>query len=237
MLAAVQDDPQFAPEPITPFYQRARYQALRSLTGRTFAALRAARGGFPAPLRAQADGLLECEGRVLERFEGMRARPIGGLRMRHHGNYHLGQLLATAEGWAIIDFEGEPARPLYEREIKRSPLVDVASMLGSLYTVGLLAVEHPDAVARAAAAGHPDRARGIGSGSPGWRGLPACVPGTGRCRWLPAAERAECARLLDVLLLERAVYELGYALQTRPDRVRVPLRGLLQVLNEPEQAP
>ena len=175
---------------------------------------------------------------MLERFEAIRTQPIGGLRMRYHGNYHLGQLLATAEGWAIIDFEGEPARPLAERELKRSPLVDVASMLGSLYTVGMLAVEHPDAVARAAAAGHPDRAHGIRVWF-AWLGsafLRGYLEQAGAGGYLPS-EHAQCARLLDVLLLERAVYELGYALQTRPDRVRVPLHGLLQVLNEPEQAP
>jgi maltose alpha-D-glucosyltransferase/alpha-amylase len=153
----------------------------------------------------------------------MRARPLGGLRTRHHGNYHLGQLLATADGWAIIDFEGEPARPLYEREIKQPPLVDVASLLGSLYTVGLLAGgEQPDGA-------RWERAWLAGTGAAFLRAyLGQAEPGG----FLPR-EREECVRLLDVLLLERAVYELGYALDTRPDRVGVPLRGLLHLLGQP----
>jgi maltokinase len=145
--------------------------------------------------------------------------PLGRL-IRHHGDYHLGQVLWTErDDWVVLDFEGEPARPLTERRHKRSPLRDVAGMLRSFsYAASASSLEH-------------------GVDPPvGWEGQvrseflagyldevdPAIVPSSG------ALERR-----LVLFELEKALYELRYELGHRPDWVRVPVAGIVQLLEEP----
>ena len=143
-----------------------------------------------------------------------------GRLIRHHGDYHLGQVLWTDdEDWVVLDFEGEPARPLYERRHKRSPLRDVAGMLRSFsYAASASSLE-----------------RGV-EPPPGWEGEvrseflagyldevdPGLVPGNGTLE-----------RRLQLFELEKALYELHYELGHRPDWVRVPVAGILQLLDEP----
>ena len=143
-----------------------------------------------------------------------------GRLIRHHGDYHLGQVLWTEnEDWVVLDFEGEPARPLRERRHKRSPLRDVAGMLRSFsYAASTSALE-----------------RGV-EPPPGWEGQvrseflagyladvdPALVPAD-----------ASLERRLRLFELEKALYELHYELGHRPNWVRVPVAGILQLLDEP----
>jgi trehalose synthase-fused probable maltokinase len=146
--------------------------------------------------------------------------PLGRL-IRHHGDYHLGQVLWTAdEDWVVLDFEGEPARPLYERRHKRSPLRDVAGMLRSFsYAASASSLE-----------------RGI-EPPLGWEGevrseflagyLDEVDPAI-----IPSGETLE--RRLRLFELEKALYEVHYELGHRPDWVRVPVAGILQLLDEPE---
>jgi trehalose synthase-fused probable maltokinase len=145
--------------------------------------------------------------------------PLGRL-IRHHGDYHLGQVLWTDAGdWIVLDFEGEPARPLHERRHKSSPLRDVAGMLRSFsYAASASSLE-----------------RGIDPPT-GWEGRvreeflsgyldevdPAIVPAG------PALER-----VLRLFELEKALYELRYDLGHRPDWARVPVAGIQQLLEEP----
>jgi maltokinase len=144
--------------------------------------------------------------------------PLGKL-IRHHGDYHLGQVLWTDGGdWVVLDFEGEPARPLRERRHKRSPLRDVAGMLRSFsYAASASSLE-----------------RGIDPPA-GWERQvrdeflsgyldevdPTIVPGG-----------AALERRLRLFELEKALYELHYELGHRPDWVRVPVAGILQLLEE-----
>jgi predicted trehalose synthase len=145
--------------------------------------------------------------------------PLGRL-IRHHGDYHLGQVLWTErDDWVVLDFEGEPARPLHERRHKRSPLRDVAGMLRSFsYAASASSLE-----------------RGI-EPPIGWEGQvrddflagyldevdPTIVPGGGSLE-----------RQLRLFELEKALYELHYELGHRPDWVRVPVAGIVQLLEEP----
>jgi maltokinase len=141
-----------------------------------------------------------------------------GRVIRHHGDYHLGQVLWNGADWIVLDFEGEPARPLSERRRKRSPLRDVAGMLRSFaYAAsaaelvdGIRVPEHWEERAREGfLAGYFDRVD---------RSL---IP--------PGQDATE--RLLAVFELEKAVYELRYELNNRPEWVRIPVAGIVRLLN------
>jgi trehalose synthase-fused probable maltokinase len=154
---------------------------------------------------------------VRERLAARAQLGAGGRVIRTHGDYHLGQTLHTPRGWVIIDFEGEPARPLPERRAKRSPLRDIAGMLRS-FAYATSAVE----IQRGAAAA-PDfeqRARE--------RFLERYLA-TVDSTLLPAGEAA-VLNLLSIYELEKAIYELQYELDNRPDWVPIPVAGIRRLL-------
>ena len=145
---------------------------------------------------------------------------LGGIGrvIRHHGDFHLGQTLWAGDDWVILDFEGEPARSLPERRRKRSPLRDVAGMLRSFAYVAsaapiLRGTEPPD--------GWEARARE--EFLAGYRETidPTLVP-----------SGSSMDKLLAVFELEKAVYELRYELNNRPDWVKIPVAGILRMLEE-----
>jgi maltokinase len=149
--------------------------------------------------------------RALARIGGV------GMAIRVHGDLHLGQTLLTDSGWTILDFEGEPARPLPERRTKHSPLRDVAGLLRSVAYA-------PLAARMRGASGPPadweSRAReGFLDGY-----LDAIDPVL-----LPATRR-EVDHLLAIYELEKAVYELNYELNNRPDWVEIPVAGITRLL-------
>ena len=156
---------------------------------------------------------------VRERVAARAHIGAGGLVIRIHGDYHLGQTLSTPRGWVIIDFEGEPARPLTERRQKRSPLRDVASMLRSFaYVTSATEILH----GRAAPADFEQRARDAFLTeylSHVDRGL------------LPPGEAA-IENVLSIYELEKAIYELRYELDNRPDWVGIPVAGIRRLLEE-----
>ena len=147
---------------------------------------------------------------------------IGGAGriIRHHGDYHLGQTLWDGNDWLVIDFEGEPARSLPERRRKRSPLRDVAGMLRS-FAYAASAAEIQRAVAPPE--GWEDRARA--EFLEGYRE-------TAERSLLPSSEDG-FLKLLSVYELEKAVYELRYEMNNRPDWVGIPVAGIMRLLDEP----
>jgi trehalose synthase-fused probable maltokinase len=154
---------------------------------------------------------------VRERLAARAQASVGGRVIRTHGDYHLGQTLYTPQGWVIIDFEGEPARPLPERRQKRSPLRDVASMLRSFayVTSAVEIMRSEDAL--------PDfeqRARE--------RFLEHYLHEVDSTL-LPAGE-AQVANLLSIYELEKAIYELQYELDHRPDWISIPVAGIRRLL-------
>jgi maltokinase len=162
---------------------------------------------------------------VRERISRRAQIGVGGRAIRTHGDYHLGQTLHLPSGggrvggadWLIIDFEGEPARPLYERRFKSSPLRDVAGMLRSFaYATSAVSIMH----------NHPapgqfeDRARQTFLE----HYFSAIDPAL-----LPAGESA-IINLLSIFELEKAIYELQYELDNRPDWLPIPVAGIARLL-------
>lgn len=234
-LASGTDDPDFAPEPFTAEYQRLIYASMMGLINQNLGLL----GDRSSDLDA-ADR--ELAGRVLDRERELRAglgkildRKMSGLRTRVHGDYHLGQVLYTGSDFVIIDFEGEPARPLHERRAKQTPLKDVAGMLRSFHYAAY------SAVFERAGRVDPSRDRDLDSWARYWHThvsaafLKSYLGAAAVGRFLPE-DREELRLLLDVALLEKAIYELGYELNNRPTWIRIPFQGILQTLADQTQA-
>jgi maltokinase len=156
---------------------------------------------------------------VRDRLRALSHVGVGGRMIRHHGDYHLGQTLLSDGGWVILDFEGEPARPLLERRMKRSPLRDVAGMLRSFAYVAT--------------------ASSLQRGAPAPEGWEAAAREAFLDAYLEAvdpallpASPAGTQKLLEIFELEKAVYELRYEVNNRPDWVGIPVAGILRLLEE-----
>ena len=161
-------------------------------------------------------------------------RAPGGQRIRVHGDLHLGQVLYTGRDFVILDFEGEPARPLGERRLKRSPFRDVAGMLRSFDYAANASIA--EMVARGTVRSEERARRAARPGTPrsGSRGCrPRSSAATSR-RWRAAGllpgDRTARRIQLDAHLLEKAFYEVRYELDHRPDWVGIPIRGIAALL-------
>lgn len=214
--------PAFAPEPICSADQAAWQQALGAsaeAAGRELAAM-AAR--LPAALSARA-------AQLAGRLENARQFPAPAalgklLKMRVHGDYHLGQVLKTADDFCLLDFEGEPARPIAERRKKNCVLKDVAGMLRSFnYAAATVASERPQMRARLEAWERSAR-------DAFWSEYRQTIAaGAGERVFIPADDEAAGA-VLAFFEMEKAVYELRYEMHHRPDWIGVPLGALEQRL-------
>jgi len=230
-LGAPTDDPAFAPEAFTPFDQRSLYQSMRTLAARVFPTLERSLPRLPEKVGEEARLLLARQGELLERFRSLLDGALGGMRIRCHGDFHLGQVLYTGKDFVIIDFEGEPARPLGERRWKRPPLRDIASMLRSFdYAAHIALRRQTDA-----GAVHRDRLPSVEAWLQFWQAwvhaafLRSYLSVLGGSTLLPETP-AEISALLNAYVLDKAVYEVGYELNNRPDWTYIPVRGILQLL-------
>jgi maltose alpha-D-glucosyltransferase/alpha-amylase len=226
-LASDTEDPAFAPDRITPQDQRSIYQSMSGLAMRSTDLLRTQLSKLPQDAREEAKQVLELEPRIAGLFKKFLSRRQNTTRIRIHGDYHLGQVLYTGHDFVIIDFEGEPTRTLYERRLKRLALRDVAGMLRS-FDYASQAALRSDQIPSAAL----PRLRTWG------RFWVQCVSAAFLKSYLSTAGTAsfvpQAADDLDLqlttMLLEKALYELRYELNMRPDWVRIPLRGILEVV-------
>jgi maltose alpha-D-glucosyltransferase/alpha-amylase len=226
-LASDPSDPAFAPERITPQDQRSIYQSLSGLSMRSTELLRSQLKKLPEDAREEAKQVLDLEPRIASILKSFLSRRLTTTRIRVHGDYHLGQVLYTGHDFVIIDFEGEPTRTLYERRLKRLALRDVAGMLRSFDYASQAALKSDQIPAAAL-----PRLRSWG------RFWVQCVSAAFLKSYLATAGTAsfvpQAADDLDLqlntMLLEKALYELRYELNMRPDWVRIPLRGILEVV-------
>jgi maltose alpha-D-glucosyltransferase/alpha-amylase len=186
---------------------------------------------LPPELRDKAEDLTARQSEILQRYDDVLENPIQSMRTRIHGDYHLGQVLYNGSDFVIIDFEGEPARPISERRIKRSPLQDVSGMLRSFHyaTFSFQLAPQEDVTAL------ENKNFDVRRWAEGWY---ACVAdrflsayfenASGACFIPPNLD--ERSALLRLHLLEKAVYELGYELNNRPAWVGIPLAGICRLL-------
>jgi len=221
-LASRSDIPAFAPQPFTPHYQRSIYQSLRTQIVQTIQLARK---------RSEAAALVPHEKQMLESIREVIGHKITGSRIRIHGDYHLGQVLHTGADFVIIDFEGEPARPMSERRIKRSAMRDVAGMLRSFHYA-------PYVVVHGTTPGSYVRTEDVAlleTGARFWQRwvsaafLRAHLAESRQGTHLPST-REEIAVLLRIDLLQKALYEVAYELNHRPEWTRIPVQGVLELL-------
>jgi maltose alpha-D-glucosyltransferase / alpha-amylase len=229
-LAHDPSHPKFAPQRQTDLARRSFYQSLRNLSARALDRL--ADAALPEPAAALAEKVRGRRDQIRARFDRVRVTPLTGRVIRVHGDYHLGQVLYTGRDLFIIDFEGEPGRARAERERLRSPIADLAGMLRSLHyaAFGVLTGELRGSRVRdedrsvlepwADFHYHWSAVSFLGSYLADMRQSPL-LPET----------RGELELLLDVHQLEKALSELLYELDTRPQWVDLPLRGLLGILD------
>jgi trehalose synthase-fused probable maltokinase len=228
-----QDDPAFAPEKFNPEYAKQLSENMNALLKKRMALLKDNYPRLDKNARKLADDFISSEEKIEKFFAKVLRDDLGSSRIRIHGDYHLGQVLFTGFDFLIIDFEGEPESSITARKIKHSPLKDVAGMIRSfhyavcakLYFSAETQNVNPERLQKAA-----DR----------WYKLitdayiDAYLQAMGDITGI-FGSRSEMNFLLQLHLLEKAVYELGYELNGRPEWIRIPLKGIQQVLFEIEK--
>jgi maltose alpha-D-glucosyltransferase/alpha-amylase len=229
-LALETENPRFIPEPFTPHAQRALFQSLRNLTRQNFQLLNRQSKKLPADLQVQARQILALEPDVLKKFRRIYEQPLDAMRIRQHGDYHLGRVLHTGKDFLIIDFEGEPSISISERQLKHSPMLDVAGMVRSFHYA-----------AQAALSKHIERGTPMDGQGQQWARFwawwvsaifyKAYLQTAGTATFLPPND-ADRQLMTEVFLLRKAIYELGYELNNHPDRLNIPIQGILELMTE-----
>lgn len=222
-LARPSQNPDFKPESYSLLYQRSLYQSMQSLVKRVFLTLNKNSNRCPETIQGDLKDVLSLESTIVNHCRKILSKKIKAKKIRVHGDYHLGQVLYTGNDFYIIDFEGEPARPLGERRLKRSPLKDVAGMLRSFHYAAFAPLMQ-------------NKIAGEYEDLEHWAKLwTYYVSKTFLNAYLKHIEsagiipedKAEISKLLSIYLLEKSVYEVGYEINNRPDWLSIPLKGIL----------
>jgi maltose alpha-D-glucosyltransferase/alpha-amylase len=226
-LAAPSTDPAFSPEPLSLAEIEALMLELRRNATRVFDVLRDSVARLPDEFLDLSGMVLARRKQILESFRYATDGDVRAKRTRIHGDYHLGQVLRVRTDFLILDFEGEPARPMEERRQKQSPLKDVAGMLRSFSYAAYAALMHYTAR-------RPEDFEKLQPWARLWEQstaaefLRAYLETVGGADFLPAVED-ELRALLTIYWLDKALYELSYELNNRPAWVRIPLMGILSL--------
>jgi maltose alpha-D-glucosyltransferase / alpha-amylase len=222
------DDPDFTPEPVTAQDVARWRRDLAANAAEMLAGLERRRASLPETVRALADRLLSDQRLLFDHIDGLIPDEVVVAKTRLHGDFHLAQVIVVQNDLYIVDFEGEPARPLSQRRAKNSPLRDVAGMIRSFDYAAEAAVRHlaaarPATEARAAQLADAWRRRAI-------EGFRAAYHRTMRGSPAYPQNKRQMRQMLAFFVLEKAVYEVAYELANRPDWVGIPVRGILQIL-------
>jgi maltose alpha-D-glucosyltransferase/alpha-amylase len=226
-LASDSDDPAFAPEPFNAMAQRSVYQNMRASLRRAFALLQKRVPDLPENFRDEAQEVLAAEKEILAEEQRILEQRSGAAKIRIHGDYHLGQALYTGKDFIILDFEGEPARPLSERKLKRSALRDVTGMMRSFQYAAYSALWQPSM--------RPEDIPFLERWADLWYReissmfLQSYLTTTAGAVFIPE-DPSELQIFLKAYLLDKAVYEIGYELNHRPSWVVIPIRGIKHIM-------
>ena len=231
-LATEPDDHRFSPEPFSLLYQRSLYHSMRTLTRRVFELLNRNLSSVSPNVRQIASAVSPLEKEIIARFSRLFNKKIASMKIRVHGDYHLGQVLFTGNDFVIIDFEGEPARSIGERRLKRSPLRDVAGMIRSfhypvysiLYTKKSFAPEEVAALEPWADCWYKYVASTF---------LHTYLETVKGASFIPPKSE-DLELLLHAFLLEKAIYEVAYELNNRPEWATIPLKGIADLMGVKE---
>jgi maltose alpha-D-glucosyltransferase / alpha-amylase len=226
-LASCPDDPAFRPEPFNAMAQRSVYQTMRTTLRRTFTLLEKKLPDLSAAFRDEAKEVLTAEQEILTRERRLLDRRTSAAKIRIHGDYHLGQLLYTGKDFVILDFEGEPARALSERKLKRSALRDVAGMMRSFQYAAYSALWQP--AMRKEDVPFLERWADVWYRQMSSVFLQSYLNTTTGAIFIPKNSE-DLQIMLEAYLLDKAVYEIGYELNHRPSWVVIPIRGIKHIL-------
>jgi maltose alpha-D-glucosyltransferase/alpha-amylase len=234
-FATPTDDPAFAAEPFGPDDVAEVAEDARAQARRAFAALERLAGEASETAQEAIAALLLRRGDCLDLISRLVQSDVEAVKTRVHGDYHLGQVLIVQDDVFIVDFEGEPSRPADERRIKSSPLRDVAGMLRSFAYAAATG-------AREVGQRFPEAAPRIAAAAAQWEALTrdryarAYAATIGDAPSWPADE-ATRTRLLRLYLLAKALYEINYEADNRPDWIETPVRGVLSILDQDGGSP
>ncbi len=231
-LAIESGDPAFQPELIPSADVAGWRQQIRAEAETTFGLLSNSEGLLPPEQQKRVRALLDQQHRVLDLISAFKLRPGSALRKtRFHGDLHLGQVLVAGDDFYIIDFEGEPARPFAQRRAKHSPLKDVAGMLRSLNYAAWSALFE-------VGAGERDKMAALEKPAIEWERassrslMQGYSKAIGDCPASPD-DPETFRQLLNLFILEKALYEIRYELANRPSWLRIPVEGIMSLLEHP----
>jgi maltose alpha-D-glucosyltransferase/alpha-amylase len=229
-LAGASEIADFVPEPVRPADVEQWIENVTARAERVFDDLKKQRDTLKEADRALVDQALAYQATLHERLRALLPPGIDGLKIRHHGDFHLGQMLIVKDDIFIIDFEGEPRRSLDERRRKAPAARDVAGLIRSIDYSATAALERalkltPDENGRLAAALAKWRDASTAAFLAAYRETM-----TNALIWPADPQAAE--RMLNFFLLEKVLYEIGYELAHRPDWLRVPLTGMIRILSQ-----
>jgi maltose alpha-D-glucosyltransferase/alpha-amylase len=229
-LARPSGDPAFEPEPLTSDDLAALRDKLAAEAEATLQLLAKSLPSLATATRADAERLLAQRDTLIARARRAVPDAVDAMKTRYHGDYHLGQVLLRQHEFYIVDFEGEPSRPLDERRAKHSPLRDVAGMLRSFAYAAAFAAQQGITVSG------DDRAK-LAAPLAAWRAETSTAFLSGYHEAISGAasspaDPALAQRLIDAFVLEKSLYELRYELGNRPDWIAIPLAAVLEQLAE-----
>jgi maltose alpha-D-glucosyltransferase/alpha-amylase len=234
-LATATDEPDFKPENYSLHYQRSLFAGLQTLVRSTFLNQSRKLQQLPDDIRKQAEDVLSMRQEVLGVLKNIYRKKIDVVKIRIHGDYHLGQVLFTGKDFIITDFEGEPARSYSERRLRRSPLRDVAGMVRSFHYAAYASLYLDNQI----------RPEDLGKLIPfveQWYHymsnffIKAYLETVKGSAFIPK-EKEDLETLLTTFLLEKAIYELNYELNNRPTWITIPLNGIKALMHKTDVAP
>jgi maltose alpha-D-glucosyltransferase/alpha-amylase len=227
-LASADGDPAFTPEAYSALDRRSKYQSLRNLSGKVLRALLERAPLLPPRAQQEAAAILARERDVVNSFEPLLRAHVSALRIRTHGNLHLGHVLFTGKDFVVTDFQGLEALTLAERCRKRSPVRDLAWMVGSFELAAFKRLLDPASVRES----DVDAARPWALHWKTWASasfLQAYLTATAGRPFVPA-ERDQIAVFFEAFVLERALYQLRAELEQPSAAALIPLLGIAHIL-------